>query len=686
MGDSNDRIDVKLDGSNYSLWKPSAMAALVYRDLFEHVEGFRLCPVAFTDIDSSKPSLEAIKQRAAEIRAWTIADRKALAIIFGSIDPTLRPQFSHIMGAKCLWDQLAEMFTEIGDIRVYQLEQEIYCATQGSRSIRDFYNYMHSLWSQLDILAPVLCSTCLKCTQCPSTRLQAQDRHRLHAFLMKLGSPYEGIRGQLLHRSPRPSLLDAVKELQSEKTRLGLLSSSTVSDSTAILATPPCIPPTRSSCRPSCTYCHRLGHDESHCWRKKKDVSRPPMPPHPIQHSTSSSLARPVTLASSSTDDRVAAFEAQLARLSPLLGSFPGSSTPAAISSIGSTAAATPSSGDTSTTWILDSGAARHMSASAACLTQLSELKHSAHFFTADGSPLLATQRGTLTVPRDFNVPDVLDVPSLALNLLSVGQLTDAGCIVSFTDSSCFVQDRLSGRTIGRGSRRDELYTMQHLHLPSSSVPVPVLATLDLTRWHQHLGHIPFSRFTVLHQQGALGPISSTSLPPCSICPLAKQSAKPFPISNFRSTAIFDLIHSDVWGPAPLSSKSGFKYYVSFIDNYFRYTWVYLMRQRSDFFAIYQSFTTMISTQFNRKIKVFRSDSGGEYLSGVFRSLLTSDGTLPQLSCPGFQLRMRLLNENSVIFWKLLALFYLPPMFLLSFGPRPFSQLFISLIAYPHPF
>ena len=145
MGDSSDRIEVKLNGSNYSLWKPSAMAALVYRDLFEHVEGFRLCLVAFTNTDSSKPSPEAIKQRAAEIRAWTIADRKAWAILFGSIDPTLRPQFSHIMGAKCLWDQLAEMFTETGDIRVYQLEQEIYCATQGSRSIRDFYNYMHSL-------------------------------------------------------------------------------------------------------------------------------------------------------------------------------------------------------------------------------------------------------------------------------------------------------------------------------------------------------------------------------------------------------------------------------------------------------------------------------------------------------------------------------------------------------------
>ena len=82
---------------------------------------------------------------------------------------------------------------------------------------------------------------------------------------MKLGSPYEGIRGQLLHRFPRPSLLDVVKELQSEETRLGLLSSSTISNSTAVLAAPPRVPPTRGPRRPLCTYCHRPSHDESQC-------------------------------------------------------------------------------------------------------------------------------------------------------------------------------------------------------------------------------------------------------------------------------------------------------------------------------------------------------------------------------------------------------------------------------------
>jgi len=59
------------------------------------------------------------------------------------------------------------------------------------------------------------------------------------------------------------------------------------------------------------------------------------------------------------------------------------------------------------------------------------------------------------------------------------------------------------------------------------------------------------------------------------------------------------------------------------------------MKHRSQLCSIYQSFTRMIHTQFSTPIKVFRSDSGGEYLSDAFRQFLTSQGTLAQLSCPG---------------------------------------------------
>ena len=59
------------------------------------------------------------------------------------------------------------------------------------------------------------------------------------------------------------------------------------------------------------------------------------------------------------------------------------------------------------------------------------------------------------------------------------------------------------------------------------------------------------------------------------------------------------------------------------------------MKHRSQLCSIYQSFVRMVHTQFSAPIKVLRSDSGGEYLSAVFRQFLSSEGTLAQLSCPG---------------------------------------------------
>ena len=82
-----------------------------------------------------------------------------------------------------------------------------------------------------------------------------------------------------------------------------------------------------------------------------------------------------------------------------------------------------------------------------------------------------------------------------------------------------------------------------------------------------------------------------------------------------KSMAPLDLIFSDVWGPAPMFSSYGFRYFVIFINVHTKHIWYYSLVAKSDLFSTFQCFQTLIEHQFLLTIKFVQTDWGDEYLS-----------------------------------------------------------------------
>jgi transposase InsO family protein len=110
----------------------------------------------------------------------------------------------------------------------------------------------------------------------------------------------------------------------------------------------------------------------------------------------------------------------------------------------------------------------------------------------------------------------------------------------------------------------------------------------------------------------------------CRGCALGKNVKKPFSSSNNRSKEILDLIHSYVCGLMLVKYLGGSLYYVIFIDDYSRKTWLYLLKTKDEVFNKFQEFKAEIENLTSKKIKTLRTDNGGEYTSKEFVSFCKS--------------------------------------------------------------
>ena len=100
---------------------------------------------------------------------------------------------------------------------------------------------------------------------------------------------------------------------------------------------------------------------------------------------------------------------------------------------------------------------------------------------------------------------------------------------------------------------------------------------------------------------------------------MGKGKTLPFPLHDSLAMKCFDIVHSDVWGIAPVIPHSHYKYFVTFIDDYSRFTWIYFLHAKSDVFSVFEVFLSYVENQFSTTIKILRSDSGGSMFLRNFK-------------------------------------------------------------------
>ena len=158
--------------------------------------------------------------------------------------------------------------------------------------------------------------------------------------------------------------------------------------------------------------------------------------------------------------------------------------------------------------------------------------------------------------------------------------------------------------------------------------------TYDL--WHKRLGHLSLGGMKKL-SQGLVDGVKLTTpaeQPVCGACAAGKQHRIPYPRSTSSSKEKLELVHSDVCGAMRVASLGGKRYFVTFIDDFTRMTFLYFIKVKSEVFEKFREFAAYAERATGRKIKALRTDNGTEYLSRAFQAHLKEQGIRHQTSVP----------------------------------------------------
>jgi hypothetical protein len=600
-------VTIKLNRDNYLLWKAQIVPYLRGQHLFGFLDNSRPAPPPTINITTDEISKI---QPNPEFQMWVIQDQMILSALISSLSENILAYVVQCTTSREVWLTLERMFTAHSRARVMNIHYQLSTLKKGDSSIADYFHKFTGLIATLAAINKPL-----------------TDEEQISFLLAGLGSEFESfvttvqmrtdllsieaLYGHLLSHEIRMAQAQpkvdltlagahfASRGISSSRGNRGGRSSNTShsgrNSSSSGQRTNRGRGRGRGSftngSRPTCQVCGKFGHMALNCY-------------HRFDNSYTS-------------DSNM---QALLATPQPPVEE----------------------------NWYADSGATHHLTADLANLNvRADEYLGQEQIRVGNGKGLPINHVGTtqlLSPNSSFKLHDVLHVPQISQNLLSVQKFTtDTHTFVELHPNFFNVKDQATGKLLLHGPSRHGLYPFpfrinksytsnKNLRSPTAFVGERV----SPNQWHLRLGHPALRTVSRIISRFGLPVIPTSNKNSnenfCFACLSSKSKQLSFSPSPSQYHCPLDLIFTDVWGPSPICSQHGFKYYVSFLDASSRYTWLYPMTKKSDAFNIFLQFQKYVERFFNSKIKSVQSDWGGEYRS--ISTFFQKCGIVHRVSCP----------------------------------------------------
>ena len=319
-----------------------------------------------------------------------------------------------------------------------------------------------------------------------------------------------------------------------------------------------------------------------------------------------------------------------------------------------------------SSSWILDSGASRSMSSNREWFSHFSSLSSPIPIALGDNSTIYGTGVGHVVVGVKVNdswqraiLEDVLYVPELHGNLLSVAQLTRRGNAVHFTNKGCeiYLSD---GTLLCKGLFHSNLYVLPIRAKPSVAARVAITelssfpsegneasatavaltargtSKADAEIWHRRLAHLDYDAVIRMVKKGMVRGMEITGgIHPDTCEPCIKGKHMRSEISKHtetRSETILGRIFSDVCGKLPTRSHQGYEYFAIFVDDKSRKVHVAGLKRKSDVAQNLKDFVARAENETGQSVKILRSDGSGEYIGSALTEYLKGKGIRQELT------------------------------------------------------